>query len=211
MTKRKFNLAKLVWLTLLCFGIIFFSANNSQALPTPYHINVTNIIANGPSAGTPYLTQYWLDTEEFGVLDAFCVENVNANSGIDYALVSVPIGLSNAAGLANLYYNQSVLALSSIDNQTEAKVVTQLAIWQILGIATTTDSIYSSLVADILALDYTSYSDSIYLAQSPPNGSTGPAPSQDYLVSVPDASIMFLLGSAFMVLGLYGRKKSKGV
>lgn len=211
MTKRKLNLAKVVWLVFLCLGITFFSVNNSQALP----ITVNNIISDYPTAGTGYLTQYWLDTEEFGLLDAFCVEEVNALPVGGFELFPAPISglLGDAAGIASLYFAGSVFALPNITTQEEAKVATQLAIWQWLGIVSTSDSFYAPLVSEILALDFSSISDSIYLAQSPLTGLPGGSPgiSQDYLVSVPDASIMFLLGSALLGLGLFGRKRKSDV
>jgi len=212
MTNKKFNLAKGGWLILLCFGIILLSANHSQATIIP--IDVNKIIYAGPSAGTPYLTQYWLDTDEFGVLDAFCVEKVNATLGISYELVDeIPISLTTAAGIASRYFDGSVLALSSIIDQEEAKVVTQLAIWANLGIATTNLSYYQNLVDKVIELfdNDSSILGSIWLAESPADGQPGSSSgeSQDYLVSVPDASIMFLLGPALLGLGLLGRRKSK--
>ena len=210
MIKNKINLTKASWLILLYVGIILFSPNYSQATVIP--IDVNGILYAGPSAGTPYYTQYWLDTVQLGILDAFCVEDAYANSSISYELVNViPGGLTTAAGIASRYFDGSVLALSSINNQTEAKVATQLAIWQNLGIATTSDPYYSPLVSDIFYyLDFSSILDSIWLAESPADGYAGGSSgkSQDYLVSVPDADIMWLLGPAFIMLGLLGRKKS---
>lgn len=196
MTKRRFNFAKAVWLIVLCIGIVFFGAANALALIIP--IDVKGIRAEGPSAGTDYLTQYWLNTAEFGELDAFCVENENAFPVGDYELVDLPSSLSRVAEYASRYYDGSVLALG-FASQLEAKVATQLAIWQELGIAETTNATWANRVAQVLGINNLSISDSIYLAQSP----TG----QDYLVSVPDASIMFLLGSGLLGLGLFGRRR----
>ena len=207
-TKRKFNIAKVVWLILLCFGITFFSANNSQATPIP--ITVTNIIATGPAVqGVPYATQYWLETLQYGKLDAFCVESANAFPIKEYELVQVPSELSKAAEIASRYFDGSVIDLDSIANEEEAKVATQLAIWDILTIASTTDEDYLKRIQDIktLILSSSSISDSIYLARSPIGGGEGVG--QDYLTSVPDASIMFLLGPALLGLGLLGRRRRK--
>ena len=106
------------------------------------------------------------------------------------------------------------MALSSINNdKTLSKVSTQLAIWSILNIGNSPDSDYQSLASQIITLfgNDSPISDSIWLAESPANNDPGGSGglSQDYLVSVPDASIMFLLGPALLGLGLLGRRKSK--
>ena len=132
MSSKKLNLSKGGWLILLCIGVILLGANHSQATTIPIHVN--NIIFDLPSGGTPYYTQYWLDTEEFGVLDAFCVEEYGLDATIDYALVDDLTGKGIAAGIASRYFDGSVLALPVIPNQTEAKVATQLAIWKTLNI-----------------------------------------------------------------------------
>lgn len=208
MARLKVNLIKNASVLALCLAVVFSSAIDCDATPIP--VTVNEILYSGPTAGTPYLTQYWLDTAEYGVLDAFCVENANVNSTIPYELVSVPNTLAEVAEIASRYFDGSVLALSSINDQTEAKVSTQLAIWTKLGIITSYDASYGQRVTDIFSLVGTSSPpvlSSIYLAQSPIGGA--PGPSQDYLVSVPDASIMFLLGPAILGLGILGRKKSK--
>jgi hypothetical protein len=217
MTNKKFNHMKGGWLILLCFGIILFSANNSHATVIPIDVNA--ILYEGPSAGTGYYTQYWLDTDKFGVLDAFCVDHADADSDFSYELVDViPEELTTAAWIASRYFDGTVLGLDSITNtsitNTEAKVATQLAIWQNLDIATTSDIYYSFLVSEILGISDHSIRDSIWLAESPADGSPSYGGSlgigsQDYLVSVPDADIMWLLGPAFIVLGFLGRKKAK--
>ncbi len=210
MTNKKFNLAKGGWLILLCFGIILLSPNPSQATVIPIDLN--SIIFAVPDAGTGYYTQYWLDTEQFGVLDAFCVEGARVDDTYSYELVDViPSGdLTTAAGYASRYFDGSVSALSSIHNQTEAKVATQLAIWDKMDLAHTTISVWKDRVEDIQGLDL-SILDSIWLAESPANGSPGGSSgtSQDFLVSVPDASIMLLLGSSLIGLIGFGRESKK--
>jgi hypothetical protein len=207
MANKKLNLLKGSWLILLCIGVILLSANYSRATTIP--INVYDILFGGPSGGTGYYTEYWLDTEEFGVLDAFCVEDHGLDATIDYALVDVPTEKEYAAKIASRYFDGSILALDIINTQTEAKVSTQLAIWDVLTIFEYSEGLpYYYQVQAIEALaDSSNISDSIYLAQSPVNGP--PGPSQDYLVSVPDASIMLLLGSSLMGLAVFSRKSKK--
>ena len=218
MTKRKFNLSNGVWLILLCFGITFFSASNSQATL----IDVTNIRYETIVPGVPYYTQYWLETN-IGELNAFCVENADAFPIQSYEIFNFNANLGTytdanliiAAGIASRYFDKSVIGLDTIDNEIEAKVSTQLAIWDILGIvgiSQIADSDYRA-AAEAVLNNFSScfISDSIYLAESPtnngPGGSSGVG--QDYLVSVPDASIMFLLGPALLGLGILGRRRRK--
>jgi len=217
MINKKLNLSKSVWLILLCFGIILVGANTSRATVIPIDVNA--ILYAGPSAGTGYYTQYWLDTDQFGVLDAFCVDHADADSDNSYELVDeIPSELTTAAGYASRYFDGSVLAsLLEIDtnvDKMDAKVATQLAIWDILNIAHTSDPYYSPLRDAVFEISNSSIIDSIWLAESPADGnasygSTLGGGSQDYLVSVPDAGIMWLLGPAFIAMGILGRKKSR--
>jgi len=179
MANKKLNLLKGSWLILLCIGVILLGANYSRATTIP--INVYDILFGGPSGGTGFYTEYWLATDEFGVLDAFCVEDYGLDAKIDYALVDVPTEKEYAAKIASRYFDGSVLALDIINTQTEAKVSTQLAIWDVLTIFdySVAGLPYYNQVQAIEALAYNSnISDSIYLAKSPVNGP--PGPSQDY-------------------------------
>jgi hypothetical protein len=227
MSNKKFNLAKVGWLILLCFGIIVLGANHSQAMEMPVPLAVDSILFGGPDGGTGFYTKYWLDTEMYGVLDAFCVEDYGLDATKGYELVNVedyiyeiPADLGTAAIIANLYYNGTIGALPAI-NADEAKTAAQLAIWDVLGIfdylgsyPVTEPGPYTAQVQAILeaieGLDSSDIPSTIYLAESPADGHYGHSlgKSQDYLVSVPDADIMWLLGTAFIVLGVLGRKKS---
>ena len=214
MTKRKFNLAKVIWLVFLCLGIAIISTDNSEALTMP--IDVVDIDYDTTVSGVSYYTRYWLETN-MGRLDAFCVENVAALPVKQYELYQpIPTDLTTAARIASRYYDGSVLSqIGIINDELQAKVSTQLAIWVNLGIisqGSIKDGDYLSRVAAILdptIFSLGSISDSIWLARSPIGGA--PGVGQDYLVSIPDASIMFLLGSALLGLGLFGRKRKSDV
>jgi hypothetical protein len=218
MTKRKINFVKIVWLVLLCVGVTLFSANYSQALP------LSNVKISSNTSEYVYIldgwrnvnTNYRLYADEFqtefgdpdGWLDAFCVENAWWNSEEDYALEPLPSNLLNASLIADQYWHGSL----------SDKRIAQLAIWEMaidgdrdLGDGNFRyNGTYVSSVQDIID-DLGSYSLSgnpIGFANSPP-GSAGLEQSQNYLVkgvSVPDADIMLLLGTALLSLSLLSRK-----
>lgn len=214
MTKRKFKFAKVVWLILLCVGIAIISTDNSEA--TTMSIVVDDIDYDTSVSGVGYYTRYWLETN-MGRLDAFCVENADALPVQQYELYKpIPSDFNTAARIASRYYDGSVLSqIDIINDELQAKVSTQLAIWVNLGIISQNsikDDDYLSRVVAILDsanFNLGSISESIWLARSPIGGA--PGAGQDYLVSVPDASIMFLLGSALLGLGLFGRKRKSDV
>ena len=226
MNKKKLNFAKVGWLILLCFGIIVIGANHSQATEMPIPLAVDSILFDGPDYQMGAYTQYWLDTEMYDVLDAFCVEDYGLDATIGYELVNIddyiseiPDDLKAAAILASLYYNGAIEALPQINDSSEAKTAVQLAIWDVLGIFNYIDILgntghyYSQVQAVLDTIDGVDLNDvpsKIYLAESPADGHYGHSlgKSQDYLVSVPDADIMWLLGTAFILLGFWGRKKS---
>ena len=215
MTKRKFNLAKVVWLVFLCLGIAIISTDNSEALTMS--IDVVDIDYATTVSGVNYYTRYWLETTDRGRLDAFCIENVAALPVKDYELFQpIRTDLTTAARIASRYYDGSVLSqIGIINDELQAKVSTQLAIWvdlRIISQSSIKDTDYFSRVAAILnsaTFSLGSISDSIWHARSPIGGD--PGAGQDYLVSIPDASIMFLLGSAFLGLGLFSRKRKSDV
>jgi len=228
MRNKKLNLAKSGWLILLCFGIILLGANHSKAMEMPIPLSVDSILYDGPNWETGAYTKYWLDTEMYGVLDSFCVEDYGLDATKGYELVHVedyiniiPSDLEIAAIIASLYYNRTIEALPQINDSNEAKTAVQLAIWDVLGIfdylkyyPVTEPGPYTAQVQVILeaieGLDASDIPSTIYLAESPADGKLGHSlgKSQDYLVSVPDADIMWLLGMAFIMLSFLGRKKS---
>ena len=200
MMNKKLNLAKIVGLILLGLAVTFLGATHSQALTFPYPIDLVDpgISASGPPANHWY-TEYTLHTEQFGPLDAFCVEMEYVNSDGLYQLVPVPPDLTNAAKIASLYYNGIIHSQADI----------QVAIWLDLGFFAYYPNLASSFpqLEEIRGYDLTliSIPANVYLAESPRQGSD--VQSQDYLVSIPDISMIFLLGSAMIGVAIFGRKK----
>jgi len=232
MTNNKNNLTKGGWLILLCCLIILLSPKPSQAiiLTNPdvnWKVPIVYLDIFGNEAY--YYTDYEITALEFdyNYIEAFCVENIGINADAGYELIDVPSSASdedlmNAALIADQFFNGGV---------GWSKTATQLAIWEVVfdsisiggsfdlnsGNFKYTGSTYD--VAEILngfiSDTYKSTGGVVMLAHSPAvvdGGEIGEDEiSQDYLVgrSVPDASIMWLLGPAFIGLGLLGRKKSQ--
>ena len=232
---NKMNIVKGSWLIVLCLGIIILGANHAKATVMTKEaiipLAVDDILYDGPNWETGVYTQYWLDTEMLGVLDAFCVEEWGLDATIGYELVNVEEyaselgvsrpGLGKAAIIASLYFDGTIQKLPEIKDSDEAKTSTQFAIWDTLGVLDyltrfPDDGHYTTQVkaiidhVDNIGYDNSHIPISIYLAESPVDGHPGGsyAPSQDYLVSVPDANIMLLLGTAFIMLSFLVRKKS---
>lgn len=66
-----------------------------------------------------------------------------------------------------------------------------------------------AFLSTMYALDLTGFaSDNFRIARNPVGSQPG-VNFQDYIISVPDAPIMLLLGSSLLCLGLLGRRKSK--
>jgi hypothetical protein len=209
-TKRNCNIVKVFWLFLLCIGIIFFSSNNSQALPlTNVSIGWSNVDPYLSVYGQQVYTDYTFYADQIVGGPAFCVEYIGINQSASYELIAVPTQLSTAANIASQFFYNATF------NYKQA--ATQIAIWEIvfddsnLGSGNVTYGSSGSLYDDIkniLSLYTNSLEGPIGLAHAPASGTT--KESQDYLVSVPDASIMFLLGPALLGLGLLGRRRKPG-
>jgi hypothetical protein len=224
MTGKNRNLLKYGWIAVLCVGIFSFSTIRANAIP----LYGTTISYSGSAKlkvdnkdvywATDYTLNYKLEESgpEFHE-KAFCVENVEAVlSGAEYELIPATSVNHTAKILAsNYFYNHSW-------NYTQA--VIQLAIWEATfetgsllnagdGYFQILNSTLASQVNDILK-NISSYGivGPLALAHSPAGTPVGSiAKSQDYLVgvSVPDASIMFLLGPAIFGIGIMGRKTKK--
>ena len=210
MIKKKLKLTKASWLILMCFAIILLGANTSQATPlSNVSIGWSNIDWHLSIDGQRgYYTNYTFYADEIGEKIAFCVENVGINDKASYELI-VPIN-SDAANTASQFFYDSGFGYS--------QAATQIAIWDIvfdgadgLNVGHVRYDSNTGLYDEIQAIlaSYTSYSlaGPIWQAHAPAEGTC--KNSQDYLVSVPDASIMWLLGTALIMLGILGRKKAK--
>jgi len=209
MINKKFNVGKSSWLILLCFGIILLSAHPSRAIPlTGVSIGWSNVDwALSINSSSGYFTNYTFFANEIGGGPAFCVENVGINPNASYELIA-PTN-TTAANIASQFFYNSTFPYG--------QAATQIAIWEIVfdsnngldaGIVQYNSG--GALLSDIEAIlkSYTAtLKGPIWQASAPAAGTN--TQSQDYLVSVPDAGIMWLLGPAFIMLGLLGRKKAK--
>ena len=216
MTKRRLILAKVTWLTAICIGVAFFSAINSQALRS-FEPNAS-VTFNGGSFGV-YRTDYEFRADNINSGDwseVFCIENAITDSGVLYELIDVSEynhnGVTNAAGIASQFFS----------GMSWTKRATQIAIWEVVfdfgsgwdlgqGVFQLNSELTADEVADLAEIQNyigSNIASSTKIVRSPP-GSNPPLKSQDYLISVPDTSIMFLLGPALIGLGLLGRRKSK--
>lgn len=215
MTRGKFDLTKIICLILLCSGIVLLGVNNSQATPIPLtgvsatHNSETEYLQVG-SLNT-YYTEYFFDSDQTDYSEAFCVENANISTAL-YELTDTSSVNSAAVDVALHYWYGSPTYSS--------RELYQIAIWELAidgsggslnsGLVQYNGS-WSSQVQSILdgAGSY-SGTGAIALARSP-RGVSGVASSQNFLIraSVPDASIMLLLGPALLSLGLLGRRRQK--
>jgi len=194
-------------------GATLFGTGFSQAIPlTNTHVDyrgpVATVSING--ATQSWYTEYSLYSDEFGLLDAFCVENSPADSRYKYELIPVPQSLRNAALIVDQFFNGSGWS----------KAATQIAVWEAAldtGLEITEGFFkYSGGMADQVATilaslrSYPEIRGFLSLAHSPP-GSVGPAPSQDYLVkaSVPEPATMILFGSGLIVFAISRKKVAR--
>jgi hypothetical protein len=213
MEQVKNRFGSFFWIVLLCMGATLFGTGSSQAiLLTNTHVYyggpVATVSING--ANQSWYTEYGLYSSEFGLLDAFCVENKPVDSSVAYELIPVPQSLLNAALIVDQFFNGSGWS----------KAATQIAVWEaafdnglnIAGGVFRYSGGMADQVAAILASlrSYTGIRGFLSLAHSPP-GSVGSVASQDYLVkaSVPEPATMILFGSGLIVFAISRKKVAR--
>ena len=203
--KMKKNPLKNVSIVLvLLFAVLFMLVQSASALPLTNGMGTHD---NETQLG--YYTQYEFKADELGDtwMDAFCVDGSHLNNTYDYELIAVPDSLDTVAKIADHYF-----ASGSFGTQEQY----QLAIWEILGIATA-DAYKGGIdpVDYILAFDWANYTmqGPVGLAHSPADQGAGGIPggeSQDFLiaVNVPEpATLMFVALSLLGIAGFGVRRK----
>lgn len=229
MMEKKLNFAKFVSLILICVGVTFLGASNSQALPltnpevgwAQTYLDVTF----GEKTGN-YYTDYKFMADELGTewIEAFCVEDADALGNEMYELISLSNYINEYGSDYVTDYGGDITAAAKVareffyGNQTDwTKTLTQIAVWELAFDSTVDlkDGYFrlnsslsdndQSILDSILEGSYSSTA-GLGVVVSPPGGQLGDD-RQNFLVAVPDASIVFLLGSAMLGVAIIGRKK----
>jgi hypothetical protein len=213
MGKVKIRFGNFCWIFILCMGATLFGTGSSQAIP----LTNTHVYYGGPVAtvsinggNQSWYTEYGLYSSEFGLLDAFCVENKPVDSSVAYELIPVPQSLRNAALIVEQFFSGSGWS----------KAATQIAVWEAafdtdLNITSGLFGYSGGMAAEVVAIltslgSYSEIRGLLSLAHSPP-GSVSPAASQDYLVktSVPEPATMILFGSGLIAFAISRRNSAR--
>lgn len=155
-------------------------------------------------------------------VQTFCVEtseHISAGETYDVTIsdTSQLTGVELNLGTAWLYHEFQSGTLTGYDyTDTTSRIndalLLQNAIWYFMGSSHGSTNEFTALaISELSSLSLT--------ATNPNNGKYGVGimnltasngvASQDQLLCIPDASIMFLLGPALLALGMIGRRKSK--
>jgi hypothetical protein len=211
--------------------VIFGFSATLYALPATVKLQFTGVdpSASGsvhfPSLGDVNVLygqyNFNIDWDSDGTFDStiggYCVEDVYApprNIIYDYEVLDV-------------YGNYKLAAYALANSGGLSAQASQLVVWEMVfdGIPSALDplsqnsgdfytngSIAYMMEAQVFlnSIDWSGYSgfdgSGYKILRNPPGSGPG-VEYQDYLVSVPDAALMFLLGPALIGLGLFGRRK----
>lgn len=220
---KKTNLTVVMLATLL-FGFLMAVPNSAFATPIKVTVTHTDETATVAFAGfesgnwVNAYTEYTLETDLFGNLDAFCVQGVAASTQEqDYEILPVPEHLNQAAWLAEQWWTGNY---SSWELTNPTKEDFQIAIWEIVLDDTidltdgnfrydnSSNTANLANINNILGQEFGTTSDNVSWVHNPVgeyDNDTYPGPGyQDYLVkhSVPEPTTMLLLGFSILVLGV---------
>ncbi len=208
--------------------ILFLWVSSAYAVPISVDVqwgssSEGNIYFADYPGYTSFYTDYSLNTDLYGNVDAFCVEGVASGSGFQpYEQISVPTNLANAAWVADQYWHNphSVWDIS--------KEFAQLLIWELaidssswtgfnFGVGDfrytggQASSLFSFYMTHIYPNIFTAQSTpSISLVYNPTGEYTGdPTAYQDFLINhpVPEPTTMLLFGLGVLGITALGRKR----
>jgi len=158
-----------------------------------------------------------MGAENYVAHRGFCVENAWASSekGLEYELLD-----PSDTGMNYLY--AAYILDQYLAGAFSTAQAAQIAVWEAVfdpgdfdvwdgtfRAVSVADAAHASDAQSFLnSMDVTGFDDSAYrIARNPPQSPPGTA-SQDYIIRVPDASTLLLLGSAFLLgFGVLGRRK----
>jgi len=234
LTKGEVGMNKRLLISFLAAIVVVGLAGTLYATPTYVFLKTTGVdpsssgLVHLPNLGDKnvYYGEYDLAIDwdmgayNYEAISGFCVENAYATSlnGIEYKLLT-PSDLG-----PNYVYGAYIL-----DQYLKGNISAQagqLATWEAVmdpgstDVTLTSTNFYTKFTNDYTA-EANKFLNAMYnegiggftgaaykIARNPVVSDPG-TDYQDYVISVPDASLMFLLGSALLGLGLFGRRRSE--
>lgn len=204
-------------LPLLAIALILSLPSFASAVPFQVtsidYAHTAKVTIDGFLTNKTVYTEYALNTDLFGTLDAFCVEGVFAPSSFPqmYELLDVPANLAVAAWVAEQYWTGNAAGFAKEDYQ--------IAIWELVFDGPGSSDVDSGNfilhsgadrdnIEDILDWEFGT-SSMVALAHHPVGNYTNPN-YQDYLVPnnpVPEPGTVFLFGAGLIAMAAVGRKK----